>query len=191
VLALAGAVVQQIATKQFRSLEGKIRLDFDTSSLISDPLTQVRILLDHLAMEARILLPEPNLPAVPGIPAIPEFALPAIPSVPNVNIVNLGISVIDGLEAEGLRYVFDAMGSIASWEVWLSTKLQLPIITKIIGSFGERTTVCKCTAADVPDSLFQIPPGYTVITVEPPVLPEMPSASVLPSAPSIPKPWNP
>ena len=178
--AATGAIVQQIATRQFRSLDGKIRFDFGTSSLISDPLSEVRILLDHVLMEARILSAGANLPAVPGTPAVPGIPLPAIPSTPNVNIVELGKSVIDGLEAEGLRYVFQTLDplrppSIASWEIWLSTELQLPIVTKIAGTFGERTNVCRCTAAVVPDALFQIPPGYRVIPPAPAV--HLPSAS--------------
>jgi hypothetical protein len=189
--AVAGALAQKIPTKQFRSLEGKIRFDFGASSLISDPASQLRMLLDHVKLEVRILTPGANLPAVPGMPAIPGMPMPAIPSAPNVNIVQLGTSVIDGLEAEGLRYVFQAVDalkppSIASWEVWLSTKLQLPIVTRIVGAFGERTNICKCTAMAVPDSLFQIPPGYKVIPMEPPVLPQMPSAPALPSAPTLP-----
>jgi hypothetical protein len=187
--AATGMVTQQIPTKQFRSLDGKIRFDFDASSLISDPLSGVRILLDHLLMEARILSPGANFPSVPGMPITPGIPMPAIPSAPNVNIVELGKSVIEGLEAEGLRYVFQALDplrppSIASWEIWLSTELQLPIITKIVGAFGERTNVCKCTAAAVPDSLFQIPPGYNVIPAETPDVP-------MPAAPTLPKPPNP
>ena len=59
-----------------------------------------------------------------------------------------GKATVEGLEAEGVRYVFQAVDplrppAISSWEVWTSTLLQLPVMTKTIGSFGQRMNVCK------------------------------------------------
>jgi hypothetical protein len=47
--------------------------------------------------------------------------------------------------------------------VWTSAKLQMPVLTRTIGSFGVRTCVCKCAPVEPPASLFEIPSGYTVI----------------------------
>ena len=189
-----GAILQQIPTRQFRSIEGKIRFDFGTSSLISDPSTQVRVLLDHVKLEAR-MLSAPPLPAMPGMPQTPQFPLFTVPPIrsefPGVTMVNLGKATVEGLEAEGVRYVFQAVDplrppAISSWEVWTSTLLQLPVMTKTIGSFGQRMNVCKCVAMQPPDSLFQIPPGYTVIPFEPPAIPPVPSVPSDFARPSVP-----
>ena len=186
-----GAILQQIPTRQFRSIEGKIRFDFGTSSLISDPSTQVRVLLDHVKLEAR-MLSAPPLPALPGVPQTPQFpgfTVPPIPSEsPGVTMVNLGKATVEGLEAEGVRYLFQAVDplrppAISSWEVWTSTLLQLPVMTKTIGSFGQRINVCKCVAMQPPDSLFQ---GYTVVPFEPPAVPPVPSVPSVFARPPIP-----
>ena len=166
---LPGAQPLQSLIRRFRTAQGKVRVDLDRISILTDPATGERILLDHVAQVARILMSKaPNLsePALPGIPGMP--ALPQLPNTPNV--VQLGKDVIDGLEVEGMRYVFQALDaltppSITSWEIWTSTKLQMPVLTRTIGSFGVKTCICKCTPVEPSASLFQIPPGYTVIRV--------------------------
>jgi hypothetical protein len=117
-------------------------------------------------MEARVLLD--GIPGLPGgqIPTVPGFtesvSLPAIP-----NVVALGKTFVQGLEVEGVRHIFQALDAltpppIASWEVWTSTKLQMPVFTRTIGSFGVRTCVCKCLPVEPPAALFQIPTNYNV-----------------------------
>ena len=50
-------------------------------------------------------------------------------------------------------------------EVWTSTKLKTPVLTKTTSSAGERTTYCKPTSEAEPhSSVFQIPPGYKLKT---------------------------
>lgn len=154
----------QLAMQQFRSLEGKIRINFGTTSMIVNPLTQVRILLDHIALEARIILAGAAMPAVPALPSAgiglaAEFALQSA----ILKIEQLGIALIEGHEAIGMRYLFPPGGLIFSWEIWTSTTLQLPVLTRTIGSFGEKICACKCTPVPPPPSLFEIPPGYKVI----------------------------
>lgn len=166
-----GALPTESPLRRFRAADGKLRVDFGRMSLITNPATGERLLLDHLAREARILLGEaPNIPSGPSLPGAPGLPTPpGAPGLPNVpNVVSLGKSVINGLEVEGMRYVFQALDprsppSIASWEVWTSTKLQMPVLTRTVGSFGVRTCICKCTPLEPPASLFQIPAGYTVI----------------------------
>src|ERR1039458_1727027 len=46
-------------------------------------------------------------------------------------------------------------------EVWTCTATQLPVMSKITGSFGVRTSICKpAPVADPPQASFQIPAGY-------------------------------
>ena len=162
-----GALPLESAIKRFRAADGKLRIDFEKTSIITDPATGERILLDHLAREARILIDEVPIPAEPPVPNIPR--LPSAPSLPTgPNVVTLGKDFIEGLEVEGMRYVFEALDplsppSITSWEVWTSTKLQMPVLTRTVGSFGVRTCICKCTPVEPPASMFQVPTGYTVI----------------------------
>ena len=155
----------------FRSAaDGRLRVDLGNTSIITDPATGERILLDHLAREATILIDEvpipsePDIPGLPGLPGIP--AVPHLPTAPNVEA--LGMDIIEGLEVEGMRYVFPILDplsppSLISWEMWTSTKLQLPVLTRTVGSFGVRTCRCRCTPVEAPASTFQIPTGYTVI----------------------------
>lgn len=191
---IPGTNPEQLAMQQFRSAEGKLRFDFGTTSMILNPQAQIQIFLNHLTQEARII---PNVPAMPGMPAIPGMsAMPgmhAIPmggAIPGLNvpgqpqIQQLGTRVIQGLEAEGMRYVFPIGGAISSWEVWTSTKLKMPVMTTTIGSFGQKTCTCKCSPVSPPPSTFDIPPGYTVI--QPPNL-SGPSLQQ-PNIPQIPQP---
>ena len=46
-------------------------------------------------------------------------------------------------------------------EIWTSTKLKIPVLTKVSSPAGEQTTYCKPTSEAEPHpSLFQIPAGY-------------------------------
>jgi 3-deoxy-D-arabino-heptulosonate 7-phosphate (DAHP) synthase len=46
-------------------------------------------------------------------------------------------------------------------EVWTCAKTHLPVLTKISGSFGTQTSVCKTAQTAEPHpATFQIPPGY-------------------------------
>lgn len=164
--ALAGAALAASIVRRLRSADGRMRVDFDNFSMISNPATGEQILLNHLAQEARILLAAVAVPPGGPIPAVPGFpGAPALPSEPNV--VALGKMIVDGLELEGIRHVFAAVDgvppSITSWEQWVNTKLQMPVFTQTIGSFGVRTCICKCTPVEPSASAFQIPANYTVI----------------------------
>ncbi len=190
------AQIQENLTKRYRALDGKTRLDLGSFSIITDPISQVRITLDHLKMEALIIQP-PALPSAPGVqlPGM-SLALPPLPTDgPGVDIVQLGKSIVHGMEAEGFRYVFaiaDPLSPppIASWEVWIHLATQLPVLTQAIGPFGQRTTICQCLAVEPPANLFQIPPNYRTIIPEIPKLPaDLPAAALpsVPSAPSLPQ----
>lgn len=161
--ALPGAQPLSSIVRRFRAADGRLRVDYATFSMLTDPATGERILLNHATQEARIVAAEisisPGLP-IPAIPGLPT--VPAVPPEPNV--VALGKAIVDGLEVEGVRHVFGAIGSlISSWEMWANSKLQMPVFTQTIGSFGVRTCVCKCVEVAPPASAFQIPDHYRVI----------------------------
>jgi hypothetical protein len=54
-------------------------------------------------------------------------------------------------------------------EVWMSTQLHLPVLTRITGSFGQQMCHCKNTVAGEPHpSLFQVPPDYKQVAAPKP-----------------------
>ena len=164
----------QNALQHFRSLEGKLRFNFGTTSLIINPLTGVQILLNHLTMEARILAAAAaGLASIPPLPHISIGMPPGLSAdiAKAAQIVQLGIAFIQGHEAQGMRYLFPPGGLITSWEVWTSIRLQIPVLTTTIGIFGVRTCACTLTATPPAPSMFEIPPGYTII---PPATPPLP-----------------
>jgi len=160
--AIPGAAAVTSVIRRFRAADGRLRVDFDTVSMLTDPATGERILLNHLTREARILAVQ--VPIAPGLP-IPQIpGLPAVPSAPpEPNVVALGTRLVDGLEVEGVRHVFGVDAQISSWEMWTNSKLQMPVFTRTIGSFGVRTCTCKCAQVEPPATAFQIPADYTVI----------------------------
>ena len=164
-LAAPGSLPQESPWSLLRSAEGKLRLNYGSMSIITDPRAGVRMLLDHLAQTVRITpLTPPNMPQAPGMPqmAVPGFGLPglaglAMPGVPGGSVQNLGKSIMDGLEVMGKRYISGAR----TLETWTSTKLQLPVLTTMSGAFGQQTCRCKTLPTPPDPSAFQIPPGYT------------------------------
>ena len=198
-LAQGGADPQQTASKVFRSIDGRTRFDSGTTSVITDPAKQQTIILDHLKKEASII---PMLPTPPAPPPIPGGlpAAPTLPAALHlVNVQELGKSIIEGHEVLGKRYTFQPPDApklpaipqppailgmqlpklpqppqlpLTTSEVWTSTKLQLPVLTKTTGSFGEQTCRCRyAESAEPPPATFQIPPDYkqTLMTGAPPV----------------------
>lgn len=101
----------------------------------------------------------PATPAAPGAPGAPKpGAMPKLPPVPSVT------------------------------EVWTSTKLKTPVLTKVTTGAGEQTTYCKPTSMEEPHpSVFQIPPGYKIKPPTPPAMPKPPTAPAMPAPPKPPK----
>jgi len=76
--------------------------------------------------------PQVKAPALPGAPAMPE--LPKPPAPPPVPVVT---------------------------EVWTSTKLKVPVLTRITGPFGKQVSHNKNLVGGEPSpALFQVPPDY-------------------------------
>jgi len=125
----------------------------------------------HEVEGKRFTLPPPTLPQMPGIampqmpgapkaPAAPgEPKPPALPKLPQVPSVT---------------------------EVWTSTKLKIPVLTRVRTGAGAQTTYCKPTSVEEPHpSVFQIPPDYKI---KPPTLPAPPKIPAAPKVPAVPKP---
>jgi len=160
----------QNAMQQFRSAEGKMRINFGSMSLISNPLTQERILLDHSALEARIMSAVPGAPKMPPIPGLPPMSMPQLglpqigsPMSKVMQMEQLGKALIEGHEVQGTRYLLGPPAAPTTWELWTSTKLSLPVLTRTIGPFGQKECICKCTPMQTPSSMFEVPPGYKII----------------------------
>ena len=218
-LALAGSLPQKLAYKLSRAASGILRIDYAVTSVIINPATLQMILLDHLKKEVRtIALPPPPplaLPQlqIPGLPPIPAAAAPALIAI------DLGIRLIAGQQVQGMPYTLPPLTpppppqiqlpgmpplppipvpKPLAAEIWLSTQLLLPVLTRITGAFGQQMCHCvNAVAGEPPPSTFQIPPDYKPVGLPPapappapppaPQAPSMPSVAQAPSMPSAPQ----
>jgi hypothetical protein len=174
-----------------RSSDGKLRIDMPNTTVITNPAAQQAIVLDHLTKQAQILPLQMQPPQIPQPPVPPAGApQPGAPKMPSVTVQDLGKSLIEGHPVEGKRFtaqppalpqapqvpgapnapqVPQAPPAPTISEVWTSTHFKMPVLTKITTPGGVQTTYCKPSAAAEPDpSLFQVPPGYKVVTLKPP-----------------------
>lgn len=216
-LAAPGSVPSQIPYSMARSAAGQLRIDYGTaSSVITNPVSGVTILLDHVKMEARTIPTPPGMPAPqlapPGMPGMPGAPIP--PTTPAMAVKDLGIKIVQGIEVRGTQFILPALAApkppavpgmpgapaipgapalpqpmVA--ETWVSTKLQMPVLTRITGSFGQSMCHCKNTVPGEPSpSAFQIPPNYKQIGLPaapaPPAAPGMPAAPAAPAMPTAP-----
>ena len=192
------AVPQQSPSKLFRSADGKIRVDSGNISVITDPATQKTIMLDHLKKEASLFSAQPPKMPAGALPNVAMPGLAMNPPASPAKVEELGKAMIEGHEVIGKRFTFQPPGApqipgapqmpgapqvpgapqapgipklpLTTSEIWTSTKLQLPVLSRTRGSFGEQICHCKYTAGAEPHpSLFQVPAGYK--TVIPPPLP--------------------
>lgn len=201
-LAKAGAIPNQIPSSILRASDGKMRLDFPNMSVITNPSAGYAVLLNHLKQEAQVVpIPKapqmPQMPGAPGMPSLPSSlsqmhvqdlgmgtiegvevmgkqymmkppGMPAMPKMPTMPQVP-GMPTAPGMpQVPGAP----AMPHIVT-EIWTSTKLNMPVLTKVTGAFGTQTCYCKHQASSEPSpTAFQIPPNYT--QVQPPASPKMP-----------------
>ena len=172
---------QQFPSKLFRSVDGRMRADYGDTSVLTkagDPRT---FILDHIKKEVRMIQP-PQMPQAPlppvAMPSMPGFTPPAGPP----NMEDLGKRVIDGIEAEGKRYLVplptppqlpnapQTPQPPLITEVWTATRSKIPVLTKITGPFGEQLCKCRIVEDLEPDpQMFQIPADYKQV-------PELPQA---------------
>ena len=181
--AAGGAPPAQTSSSMVRSSDGKMRIDTPNTTIITNPSAQQAILLDHVTKQAQIvpLQPKPPLPGAPQAPGAPPA--PGAPQMPPVAVQDLGKGMIEGHPVDGMRYVVQppappqapqAPGAPKApplpppppmvSEVWTSTQLKMPVLTKVTTPAGVQTTYCKPAPMAEPDpSLFQVPPGYKVL----------------------------
>ncbi|HEY2018321.1 MAG TPA: hypothetical protein VGH38_32675, partial [Bryobacteraceae bacterium] len=100
--AAPGSLPQQSPSQMTRSADGKMRIDFGNTSMITDPASQKTIVLDHLKKEA-MTLPMPQAPQLTP-PALPSGAMPSAGVPPQVQ--DLGKAFIEGHEVDGKKYIF-------------------------------------------------------------------------------------
>ena len=113
----------------------------------------------------------PGAPAMPGAPKPPSLAAPAIPGAPAMpgSPGMPGAPKPPSAAAPGSPAAPGAPAapnpSSAVCEVWTSTQFKTPVLTTGSTPAGVQTTKCKPAAAPEPDpSLFQVPPGYKLVT---------------------------
>ena len=156
----AGMVSQPSPSTLLRSLDGKMRIDLGATSVITNPVDAVVILLDHVKMEARVLPMSPGIPPVPVMPNLAGASLPAEPALAG-SIEQLGQQSIQGILAAGMRYTLPQLPgetlppTIA--EIWTCTATQLPVMSKITGAFGVRTSLCKTASFQIRSGDRQLP----------------------------------
>jgi hypothetical protein len=107
---------------------------------------------------------KPKLPEMPAVPKPPALAKPGMPAPP------------EAPQAPPPP----PMPTVA--EIWTSTSLKTPVLTKVKGDFGEQITHCKPTGQEPPPAAFEIPQDYKK------VLPPMPKPPAPPPMPAAPKP---
>ena len=90
----------------------------------------------------------PQMPSVPKMAGTPQASAAGVPSAP-------------GAPKPPQMPKMPQVPSIT--EVWTSTKLKIPVLTKVTTAAGEQTTYCKPVSMDEPQpSVFQIPNGYKI-----------------------------
>lgn len=106
-LAKAGAGPQSIPYKVQRAVDGRMRLDYGPTSVITDPAAQKMTVLNHLTQEARILpLTKPAVPGLPGAPMAPMPGGAAMPAtaLAGMSVKDLGKKMVEGMEVQGHQF---------------------------------------------------------------------------------------
>jgi integrin beta 8 len=112
--------------------------------------------MPQMPQMAKAQVPGPQMPGMPQMPQAPGMpnppAMPQIPPKPQLP---------------------------STAEVWTSPKLQLPMASRINGSFGQQTAICQNAVPGEPNpAIFQAPPDYKQILPAPPKLPNMPKPPI-------------
>ncbi len=104
-LAAPGAPPQQSASQLLRASDGKMRMDYGNTSVITNPVAQHAIILDHIKLVARVI-PIPPPGPMPKIPQLGMPAAPGAPTPPPVSSVDLGKGFIEGHAVTGTQLTF-------------------------------------------------------------------------------------
>jgi hypothetical protein len=111
-------------------------------------------------MPAAALKP-PQIPGMPSAPKTPQ--IPGRPPAPKTPQIPGMLSAPKTPQIPGRPPAPAAPQPPATAEVWTSTSMGVPMLTKMSGSFGQLTQVCHSAVPGEPHpSAFQIPQGYKV-----------------------------
>ena len=114
------------------------------------------VLQGHEVEGKRFVIP----PLAPPKP--PAFQMPVVPKTPQMP--GMPPVVPKPPQMPGMPPAPAAPQLPATAEVWTSTRMGVPMLTKMSGSFGQLTQVCHSAVPGEPHpSAFQIPQGYKVI----------------------------
>jgi hypothetical protein len=193
---LDGATLSQKRTSKIaRDFRGRTREEYElpfptngpklTQITLYDPDTGIRTLLFPASHNARQILPGGVPPRFSGTPNPPPNTLPLVLS-PNarsqvtIQREDLGIEFVDHLEVQHIREtqtfperLLDNDKAIAIiLEYWFSPELQVFLrANRNDPRSGSQTLAVKDLRREEPDaSLFEIPPGYTLVEGNRPVM---------------------
>lgn len=142
------------------------------------------VLQGHEVEGKRYVIHPPALPKMPGMPKAPQVPgmpkppqMPGMPKAPQMPGAPPPTAQTPGApappKAPGLPGAPSPPQAPAvsqkppvptTVETWTSTKMHLPMLTKMQGPFGQVTQVCHSAVPGEPHpAAFQIPPGYKVI----------------------------
>jgi hypothetical protein len=137
----------------------------------------------------RYLMQPPAMPKIPGMPQAPRSQAagtpqvagtpqaPQIPGMPQMPKAPQAGGIPQAPGTPGVPPAPKAPQAPTVAEVWTSTGMRLPMLTKMSGGFGQLTQVCQRAIPGEPHpAAFQIPPGYKVIVPAPPKPPALPRA---------------
>jgi hypothetical protein len=104
----------------------------------------------------------PQMPGMPGVPKLPQ--MPGMPGVPKLpQMPGMAPVAPKPPQMPGIAPPPAAPHPPGTTEVWSSTSMGVPMLTKMSGGFGQLTQVCKKAVPGEPHpTAFQIPPGYKV-----------------------------
>jgi hypothetical protein len=103
--------------------------------------------------------PPPKLPGVPTMPAVPQ--MPAMPQVPKAPALP-GAPPIPQMPAAPQPP--PAPLPPTEMEVWTSTSLFIPMLSRMKGGVGQRISQCtNPIKGEPPPATFQIPPDYKLV----------------------------
>lgn len=119
----------------------------------------------------------PAMPKIPGAPAVPGMpSAPAAPGMPSAGAMPQipGMPAVLGMPAAPAAPGKPAAPAVPGApvppvpptvaEVWTSTKMRIPMLTKMNGPFGQSSSVCQNAIPGEPHpSMFQIPAGYKIV----------------------------
>ncbi len=122
----------------------------------------------------------PGAPAIPGVPAMPKIpGMPAMPKIPGMPAAPALAGMPAAPKIPGMPAAPAIPGAPSApappgmpaaphpptvTEVWTSTKMHLPMLTKATGPFANFSSTCKSAIPGEPHpSVFQIPAGYKLV----------------------------